>query len=81
MRWVTLMGGSLQLRAPTHYLRVDLNDPAEAEYWLLVLDATRSQIETAVAAVGRDARDVHDYLRSLAGSPDSDIVQESRQAE
>jgi hypothetical protein len=52
------MGNSLQMRAPTHYLRVDLHDPAEAEYWLLVLDATREQVETAVASVGRDARDV-----------------------
>ena len=75
------MGNSLQLRAPTHYLRVDLNDPAEAEYWLLVLDATRAQIEIAVASVGRDARDVRDYLQSLRVASKSGLAQESRQAE
>ena len=75
------MGSSLQLRAPTHYLRVDLDDPAEAEYWLLVLDATRQQVESAVASVGRDARDVHGYLQSLRVESKSVPVHASRQAE
>jgi hypothetical protein len=50
------------MRAPSHYLFVDLTDPAEAEYWVVVLDAPRGRIEQAVAAVGRDAGDVRDYL-------------------
>ena len=56
------MANSLAMRAPSHYLRVDLADPAEAEYWLLVLDATGQQIAEAVTAVGADARDVERYL-------------------
>jgi hypothetical protein len=59
------MGNSLQMRAPTNYLRVDLQDPAEAEYWLIVLDATRQQIEQAIAAVGKDACEVSAYLREI----------------
>lgn len=57
------MGTLLAMRAPSNYLRVDLRDPAEAEYWLIVLDATAQQIEEAIHAVGRDARDVDRYLR------------------
>ena len=53
------------MRAPANYSRVDLRDPAEAEYWLIVLDATRQQIETAIAAAGDDAREVHAYFRRL----------------
>jgi hypothetical protein len=75
------MGNSLQLRAPTHYLRVDLNDPAEAEYWLLILDATRPQIETAIASVGRDARDVHAHLQSLRARSESEVFKKSDHAE
>ena len=56
------MGNSLAIRAPDNYLRVDLHDPAETEYWLIVLDATPLQIEAAIAAVGRDAREVERYL-------------------
>ena len=59
------MGKPLQMRAPSNYLRVDLHDPAEAEYWLIVLDATRLQLEAAVAVVGADAREVDGYLREL----------------
>jgi hypothetical protein len=59
------------MRAPSNYLRVDLRDPAEAEYWLIVLDAPRPQVEEAVASVGRDARDVSDYLRTLRSRPQS----------
>lgn len=59
------MDNALPMRAPSHYLRVDLRDPAEVEYWLLVLDTTRAALETAVAAVGRDAGDVNKYLREL----------------
>ncbi len=50
------------MRAPTHYLRVDLDDAAEAEYWLVVFDTTRDQLERAVATVGRDAQDVRSAL-------------------
>jgi hypothetical protein len=52
------------MKAPAHYLRVDLDDPAEAEYWLVVLDAPRPRVEQALATVGRDARDVRAYLES-----------------
>jgi hypothetical protein len=53
------------MKAPAHYLRVNLDDPGEAEYWQVVLDAPRARLEQAVATVGRDARDVDAYLRSV----------------
>ena len=56
------MADSVHMRAPVHYLRVDLEDPAEAEYWLVVLDCDRARVEAAVAAVGRDAQDVRRWL-------------------
>ena len=59
------MADSLPMRAPVHYLRVDLEDPAEAEYWLVVLDCDRARAEAAIAAVGRDAQDVRSWLRQL----------------
>jgi len=52
------------MRAPAHYLRVDLQDPAEAEYWLVVLDCDRQRAEAAIAAVGRDAIEVRRWLES-----------------
>lgn len=52
------------MKAPRHYLRVDLADAGEAEYWLVVLDATRAQLEAALAAVGRDAQDVRAWLEA-----------------
>ena len=52
----------VRLRAPTHYLIVDLDDPAEAEYWQLVLDAPMARIEAAIAVVGRDAGEVRRHL-------------------
>jgi hypothetical protein len=58
------MGQSLQMRAPSHYRFVDLSDPAEAEYWVVVLDAPAWRIEQALAAVGRDAGDVRDFLQA-----------------
>lgn len=51
------------LRAPAHYLRVDLDDPGEAEYLQVVLDADRARLEAAVAAVGRDANEVRRHLQ------------------
>jgi hypothetical protein len=51
------------MKAPTHYLRVDLDDPAEAKYWEVVLDAPRPRLEQAVAAVGRDALEVRAWLQ------------------
>jgi hypothetical protein len=56
------MADTIRMRAPSHYLRVDLSDPAEAEYWLVVLDASRRQVESAIGAVGRDALDVQAWL-------------------
>lgn len=50
------------MRAPAHYLRIDLSDPAEAEYWLVVLDCERQRLEAALAAVGQDALDVQRWL-------------------
>ncbi|OGT60293.1 MAG: hypothetical protein A3E01_15790 [Gammaproteobacteria bacterium RIFCSPHIGHO2_12_FULL_63_22] len=57
------MGEPTQMRAPKNYLRVDLRDPAEAEYWQVVLDAPRTRLEDALAAVGADALDVRAYLQ------------------
>ena len=51
-----------RMRAPAHYLRVDLSDPAEAEYWLVVLDATRDELERAVACAGAELWNVRDWL-------------------
>jgi len=58
------MAESLPMRAPAHYLRVDLEDPAEAEYWLVVLDCERPLLERALATVGADAQDVQRWLRA-----------------
>ena len=58
------------MRAPTHYLRVDLSDPAEAEYWLVVLDTTRRTLEQALAAVGPDLWDVRAFLQGRRGARD-----------
>jgi len=57
------MDSPVPMRAPSHYLRVDLRDPAEAEYWQVVLDAPRHRIEHALATVGPDAIDVRAYLQ------------------
>jgi hypothetical protein len=57
------MADSLTMRAPAHYLRVNLDDPAEAEYWLVVLDCERSTLEAALASVGTDALDVQRWLQ------------------
>jgi hypothetical protein len=56
------MAEAVKMKAPAHYLRVDLDDPGEAEYWLVVLDASRRQLEAAVASVGRDALEVRRWL-------------------
>jgi hypothetical protein len=50
------------MRAPVHYLRVDLRDPAEAEYWLVVFDCERTRLEAAIMAVGSDALEVRRWL-------------------
>ena len=54
------------MRAPAHYLRVNLDDPAEAEYWLVVLDCGRATLEAALASVGNDALDVQRWLEARA---------------
>jgi hypothetical protein len=58
------MADHVRMKAPAHYLRVDLADAGEAEYWQVVLDATRAQVEAAVAAVGGDALDVRAWLEA-----------------
>ena len=58
------MAEVLPMRAPAHYLRVSMEDPAEAEYWLVVLDCERGQLEAALAAVGSDALEVQRWLRN-----------------
>ena len=58
------MTEAVKMKAPAHYLRVDLADPGEAEYWKVVLDAPRRQLEAAVIAVGRDALEVRAWLES-----------------
>jgi len=60
------MADSVHMRAPVHYLRVNLEDPAEAEYWLVVLDCDRARAEAAIAAVGHDAQDVRAWLGQRA---------------
>jgi hypothetical protein len=57
------MADPTPMRAPVHYLRVDLDDPAEAEYWLVVLDCERARLEAAICAVGRDALEVRAWLQ------------------
>jgi hypothetical protein len=59
------MGETVKMKAPAHYLRVDLDDPGEAEYWQVVLDAPRPQLEAAIVAVGRDAHDVRGWLQHV----------------
>jgi hypothetical protein len=61
------MTGQVQMKAPAHYLRVDLDDPGEAEYWQVVLDAPRARLEAAMAAVGRDALEVRAWLQRGEG--------------
>lgn len=60
------MAQAVQMRAPAHYLRVDLEDPAEREYWLVVLDASPEALQRAVAAVGANLWDVRDWLQGQA---------------
>lgn len=60
------MGEHWTLRAPADYRFVDLDDPAEAEYWLLVLDASRQEVEQAVARVGHHVQAVQGFLRQAA---------------
>jgi hypothetical protein len=58
------MADSQSMRAPAHYLRVNLDDPAEAEYWLIVLDCVRGLLVAALATVGSDALDVQRWLHA-----------------
>ena len=58
-----------RMRAPAHYLRVDLSDPAEAEYWMVVLDVTRSELERAVDCAGADLWNVRAWLRMQPRDP------------
>ena len=61
------MGEQWTLRAPADYRFVDLDDPAEAEYWLLVLDTSRRRLEQALACVGNHVVAVRGYLDGLRG--------------
>lgn len=56
------MAQAMQMRAPAHYLRVDLADPAEREYWLVVLDASPDALQRAVDAVGPQLWEVRGWL-------------------
>ena len=58
------MGEHWTLRAPADYRFVDLQDPAEAEYWLLVLDTSRQVLEEAVTRVGNHVVAVRHYLQA-----------------
>jgi hypothetical protein len=58
------MADPMPMRAPAHYLRVNLDDPAEAEYWLVVLDCERARVEAALAVVGSDVLEVRHWLQS-----------------
>ena len=62
------MADAMPMRAPAHYLRVNLDDPAEAEYWLVVMDCERARLESAVSAVGTDAIEVQRWLRATSGA-------------
>jgi hypothetical protein len=62
------MADSVQMRAPVHYLRVNLEDPAEAEYWQVVFDCERARLEAALAAVGPDALDVQRWLNAATAT-------------
>lgn len=61
------MRESWTLRAPADYRFVDLEDAAEAEYWLLVLDTSRPALERAVAEVGPHVGAVGEFLRKREG--------------
>jgi hypothetical protein len=63
------MGEQLRMRAPAHYLRVDLSDPAEVEYWMVVLDVSRAELERAVACAGRDLWEVRAWLAAQSPGP------------
>jgi hypothetical protein len=60
------MGEQQRMRAPAHYLRVDLSDPAEVEYWLVVLDVGRAELERAVACAGPALWEVRNWLHGDA---------------
>ena len=68
------MGEQLRMRAPAHYLRVDLSDPAEVEYWVVVLDVTRAELERAVGCAGPDLWNVRAWLRMRAHEAGNTIV-------
>lgn len=61
------MGEQWTLRAPADYRFVDLGDPAEAEYWLLVLDTSRRTLEQALACVGNHVEAVRGFLDARRG--------------
>lgn len=60
------MGEQWTLRAPADYRFVDLDDPAEAEYWVLVLDTPRPALAEAVARVGNHVVAVRAHLQGSA---------------
>jgi hypothetical protein len=72
------MTDAVKMKAPAHYLRVDLDDPGEAEYWQVVLDASRCELESAIAAVGRDALDVKAWLSGHCVGPASSTASSPR---
>lgn len=56
------MAQAVQMRAPAHYMRVDLGDPAELEYWLVVLDVGAADLRRAVDAAGPELWNVRAWL-------------------
>ncbi len=74
------MTETVKMKAPAHYLRVDLDDPGEAEYWVVVLDVSRRRLEAAIAAVGNDALEVRAWLegRSVPMAPPSPRIRHPR---
>jgi hypothetical protein len=51
------------IRSPEDNKQIDINDPIEIANWCKSLGCTVSQLKTAVAAVGKSAKKVKDFLR------------------
>ena len=63
------MAQAVQMRAPAHYLRVSLDDPAECEYWLVVLDVGAADLRRAVDAAGPELWNVRAWLQARRPGP------------
>ena len=56
--------------------RMDVNDEAACEQWAKKLDATKTQLRDAVAAVGNRATDVEMYLKGSRSTTNDDRIDE-----